>query len=108
MWMLRVGRAVLLLPAIGHASVSFVLARVLDRTLTVGTLAVLFEGAPRQDPFALGVRGDPQSALGLAFETVTIETPLGLAPAWLVPASGGPTGLGANYVDGIASARKDG
>jgi pimeloyl-ACP methyl ester carboxylesterase len=108
MWMLRAGAAVLLLAALAHASVSLVLARVLDRTLTVGTLAAVFAGPPPQDPFALGFRGDPQAALGLPFETVTIATPLGPAPAWLVPAAGGPPGLGAIYVHGIAGAREDG
>lgn len=108
MWRLRAGAALLLLAALGHAAVSFVFARVLDRTLTVGTLAAVFTGPPPEDPFALGFRGDPQAALGLAFETVTIGTPLGPAPGWLVPASGGPPGVGAIYVHGIAGARQDG
>ena len=108
LWPLRVLAALLLLAAVAHASVSLVLARVLDRTLTVGTLAAIFAGLPPQDPFALGFRGDPQAALGLAFETATIATQLGPAPAWLVPAAGGPPGLGAIYVHGIAGAREDG
>lgn len=107
-WPLRVFAALLLVAALAHAAVSFVFARVLDHTLTVGTLAAAFAGPPPQDPFALGFRGDPQAALGLLFERVTIGTPLGPAPAWLVPASGGPPGLGAIFVHGIAGAREDG
>lgn len=63
------------------------------------------------DPLQPGYRGDPQAALGLAFETLQIETDLGPAPAWLVPAPGPDAGgaqLAAIFVHGIGEAREDG
>ena len=59
------------------------------------------------EPLAFGYRGDPQAALSLPFQTVPIETPLGTAEAWLVPAAGTETGR-AIYVHGIGGAREDG
>ncbi len=108
LWPLRALAALILLAGLGHAAGSVLLARVVDRTLTVGTMAAIFAGPPPEDPFALGFRGDPRTALGLAFEDATVETPLGPAPAWFVPAAGGPPGLGAITVHGIAGAREDG
>lgn len=58
-------------------------------------------------PFELGYRGDPRAAFGLAFEDVTIETELGPAPAWLVPAEGS-SATAAIYVHGIMGHREDG
>lgn len=59
------------------------------------------------DPLTLGYRGDPLAALSLPFQTIPLETPLGTAEAWLVPAAGAETGR-AVYVHGIAGAREDG
>ncbi len=84
------------------------LTRIATRVLTVGQLAAaLGAGEAPGDPMTLGYRGDPMAALSLPFETVTVPTPLGPAPAWLVP---GPTGTTRNaiYVHGIAGAREDG
>jgi hypothetical protein len=47
------------------------------------------------------------AALSLPFQTVSLETPLGTAEAWLVPAAGVEAGR-AIYVHGIAGAREDG
>ncbi|MES2914796.1 MAG: hypothetical protein V4753_06720 [Pseudomonadota bacterium] len=59
------------------------------------------------DPLTLGYRGDPMAALSLPFQTVPLETPLGTAEAWLVPAAGAETGR-AIYVHGIDGSREDG
>lgn len=65
---------------------------------------------PGSDPLQIGYRGDPMQAFGLPFETVTVDTPLGPAPAWWVP---GKPGVGAAdraalFVHGIGGAREDG
>jgi uncharacterized protein len=76
--------------------------------LKVGTLgAALDQAEPPKDPLALGYRGDPMTALALPFETIKLETALGPAEAWLVPAAGPEVGR-AIYVHGIAGAREDG
>lgn len=59
------------------------------------------------DPLVPGYRGDPMAALSLPFQTVALETPLGMSEAWLVPASGSETGR-AVYVHGLSGAREDG
>ncbi|WP_137112677.1 alpha/beta hydrolase [Rhodobacter sp. SY28-1] len=69
--------------------------------------AALATAEPPSDPLALGFRGDPMQALSLPFQTVTLDTPLGAAEAWLVPAAGPEAGR-AIYVHGIAGAREDG
>jgi len=84
--------------------------------LAHGAAAILRVGSPGgeraaaetpADPMTLGYRGDPMAALSLPFQTVALETPLGPAKAWLVPAAGAETGR-AIYVHGIAGAREDG
>nr|BFF24459.1 hypothetical protein GCM10025732_24240 [Glycomyces mayteni] len=74
----------------GHAVVGDVVAEDEDtvtRTLQGVLFGDLAEGTKvRMDMY--GYRGDPQTALGLAFEEVQIPTDLGDAPAWLVPADG--------------------
>lgn len=81
----------------------------LHRILTPGTIAALTAGGtPPDDPFVLGYAGDPQAALGLAFDDLLVPTPLGDDPAWFVPATGGPDGLWAIYVHGIAGRRENG
>ena len=69
--------------------------------------AILATAEPPTDPLALGYRGTPMQALSLPFQTVTIETPLGPAEAWLVPAAGPEAGR-AIFVHGIGGAREDG
>lgn len=62
---------------------------------------------PPADPVELGYRGDPATALGLAFETVVYPTELGPAEAWLVP--GAKTDAPwAIYVHGIGGIRENG
>lgn len=67
---------------------------------------VNWAGPRRDDPFALGYRGDPWSGLGLEFEAVTVPTELGPAEGWLVPAGGGA--LWAIYVHGVGGLRENG
>ncbi|WP_162528159.1 alpha/beta hydrolase family protein [Gemmobacter caeruleus] len=59
------------------------------------------------DPMILGYRGTPEQALGLPFEEISLDTPLGRAPAWLVPGAPGAR-MGAIIVHGIGGAREDG
>lgn len=95
------------LVAVYVALAGWVLHRGAEALLPVGSIAEFIEpGAPIEDPLRLGYRGDPEAGLGLAFETLTVETPLGPAPAWYVP--GARSDLAAIYVHGIAGAREDG
>lgn len=87
---------------------SYFLAHAATGLLKVGNIStVLATAAPPTDPLALGYRGDPRTALSLPFQTVSLDTTLGPAEAWLVPASGDEKGR-AIYVHGIAGAREDG
>lgn len=94
--------------AAGYLAVAgWLLARAAAGLLSVGSIAALVAPAePVADPMMLGYRGDPQTALGLAFETIPVATPLGPAPAWYVP--GARADLAAIYVHGVAGAREDG
>jgi len=94
--------------AAGYLAVAgWLLQRAAAELLTVGTIATLVRPpVPVTDPFELGFRGDPRSALGLSFETVMLETPVGPAEAWYVP--GTRDDLAAIYVHGVAGAREDG
>jgi alpha-beta hydrolase superfamily lysophospholipase len=84
------------------------LANTAANVLKAGPLSAALAQADRpDDPLAIGYRGTPAEALGLPFQTVLIETPLGPAEAWLVPATGPEAGR-AIYVHGIAGAREDG
>ena len=69
---------------------------------------VLPADPPATDTKALGFRGDPLAAFGLSFEDVEIATPLGPAPAWLIPAAGEARRTWAIYVHGIGGRREDG
>ncbi len=108
--MRRLVLAILVLLAVvaGYLAVAgWMLARGASALLEVGTIsAMIAPGTPETDPFVLGFRGDPAAALGLGFETVTVDTPLGPSPAWLVP--GPRADLAAIYVHGVAGAREDG
>jgi alpha-beta hydrolase superfamily lysophospholipase len=99
----------LALALVGYlAIVGYFLAHTASGILRVGPLAsALATAEPPEDPLALGYRGNPMQALSLPFEIVPIETPLGPAEAWLVPAPGPEIGR-AIYVHGIAGAREDG
>jgi hypothetical protein len=90
------------------AVTGYFLAKAATNLLTVGAIAsAITLATPPEDPLALGYRGDPQVALGLPFQTLTVETALGPTEAWLVPAAGAEVGR-AIYVHGIAGAREDG
>jgi hypothetical protein len=101
--------AVLALALFGYLAVSaYFLAKAASGLMTVGPLAQAIAAAPpTSDPLSLGFRGPPDRALGLTYQTVAIETPLGPAEAWLVPAAGEERGR-AIFVHGIAGAREDG
>jgi uncharacterized protein len=84
------------------------LARAASDILQVGPLAAaLGEITPPTDPMELGYSGTPMQALNLPFTILPIETPLGPAKAWLVPAEGAEAGR-AIFVHGIAGRREDG
>lgn len=57
------------------------------------------------DPLAHGYRGDPETAFGYAFDDVMIQTPLGGAPAWLVP---GNASTWVIFVHGLGGRRESG
>lgn len=105
--------ALAVLAALYIISASLGLHRVASQLLTVGTLQAAQAGtAAPEDPAMLGYRGDPQAAFGLPFETLSIQTAVGPAEAWLVPEPFRPGApqphLAAIYVHGIAGAREDG
>ena len=100
---------ILALAAAGYVAVTgYFLATAAAGLLQVGAIAsIISQAKPPEDPLALGYRGTPMQALSLPFEVVPIDTPLGPAEAWLVPAAGVERGR-AIYVHGIAGAREDG
>jgi pimeloyl-ACP methyl ester carboxylesterase len=74
-------------------------------TRTVGDV----RGAPLRPGLAVGIEadaytGDPRTALGLAYQDVTVDGPVGALPAWYVPAPG-PTW--AILVHGLGGSRAD-
>ena len=93
----------------GYVGISgYFLAHSAAGLLRTGPLAAALSSVePPTDPLAPGYRGDPGTALSLPYETVTLDTPLGPAEAWLVPAKGEEAGR-AIYVHGIGGAREDG
>ena len=101
--------ALITLALLGYIAISgYFLAHATAALLKTGPISALLATAePPTDPLVLGYRGDPKRALSLSFQTVTVDTPVGPAEAWLVPAAGTETGR-AIYVHGIAGAREDG
>ena len=97
------------LAAAGYfAATGYFLAKAATDLLKVGNISSLLTTAtPPEDPLTLGYRGNPMLALSLPFQVIPIETPIGPAEAWLVPAAGSEKGR-AIYVHGIAGAREDG
>lgn len=105
--------AIGVLAALYIISASTGLHRTASGLLTADTLAQRLATVERPtDPARPGYRGDPQTALGLPFETLAIQTALGPAEAWLVPEPQQPGApqphMAAIYVHGIAGAREDG
>lgn len=94
---------------VGYIGITgYFLAHATAGLLKTGPIAAALATAePPTDPLALGYRGDPRTALSLPFQTVTLDTELGPAEAWLVPAAGPEAGR-AVYVHGIAGSREDG
>lgn len=83
------------------------LARGVATALTRATLGDALEPAePITDPRAFGYRGDPVQALGLAFETLAVDTLQGPAKAMYVP--GQRDDLAAIHVHSFGRARQDG
>jgi uncharacterized protein len=99
----------IVLALLAYVAISgYFLAHATAALLKTGPISAALATADRPtDPLALGYRGDPMQALSLPFQTVSLETPLGPAEAWLVPAAGTEAGR-AIYVHGIAGAREDG
>jgi pimeloyl-ACP methyl ester carboxylesterase len=62
---------------------------------------------PPTDPLVINYRGDPKTAFGFDFKTITFPTELGDAEAWLVPAAN-PSPVWALYVHGIGGLRENG
>lgn len=84
------------------------LANTAANILSVGPLATALAQADQpEDPLVIGFVGTPLEALGLPFQSVAIETPLGPAEAWLVPAAGPKAGR-AIYIHGVAGTRENG
>ena len=100
---------IVVLALVGYVGIGgYFLAHTLAGILRTGPIAaVLATAEPPTDPLTLGYKGDPMAAFALPFQTVQVETPLGPADAWLVPAAGPEAGR-AIYVHGIAGAREDG
>ncbi len=101
--------SVIVLSLAGYLVISgWFLARSATDMLRAGSLAsAQRESALQTDPFATGYRGNPMQALNLPFRIFPIETPLGPAEAWLVPAPGIEAGR-AIFVHGIAGLREEG
>lgn len=101
--------SVVALALVGYLAVGgWFLARAAADILQVGKLAAtLREAEPPTDPLTIGYQGNPMQALNLPFTILTVETPLGPAEAWLVPAAGAEAGR-AVFVHGIAGLREDG
>ncbi|MGL4235479.1 alpha/beta hydrolase [Tabrizicola sp.] len=98
----------LVLAFVGYVGISgYFLAHETAGLMKAGPLSAMTTNDRPTDPLALGYRGDPMQALSLPFEVVSLETPVGPAEAWLVPAAGPEVGR-AVYVHGIAGAREDG
>jgi pimeloyl-ACP methyl ester carboxylesterase len=90
------------------AITAWFLANTAANILAVGPLATALAQAEQpEDPLVIGYLGTPLEALGLPFQTVAIETPLGPAEGWLVPAAGPEVGR-AIFVHGIAGTRENG
>lgn len=108
-WLKRIGIGLVLLAGLYGLAGAIFTSALLNHLLTPGGIdwAGYNNPDPPKDPFELGYFGDPQAALGLPFETVTVETELGPAEAWFVP---GPnaTGPWAIYVHGVGGTRENG
>ena len=108
-WLRRIGIGVLALAGLYVVAGAVLTSVLLNHLLLPGSVdwAGYNNPNPPKDPFELGYFGDPQAALGLLFETVSIETDLGPAEAWFVPAAN-MAGPWAIYVHGVGGIRENG
>lgn len=105
-WLRRLLFAAFVLLLLGIVAATWFTHRLMTEVLS-GRAFQHAAAAAEPDPLRLGYRGDPMQAFGLPFESVTVETPLGPAPAWWVPGTPGAT-RAAVFVHGIGGAREDG
>lgn len=97
--------------AVGYFGVGgWITANILADTLRVGAPTAQGSGWPApQRPADIGYAGDPQAAFGYTFEEVSLQTDLGPAPAWLVPAETPAAGQRwAIFIHGIGGRRENG
>lgn len=107
-WLRRIAIGAVAVAALYIAGGSLAGAVVLGWLLTPGSVDWSGAGSPApEDPFDLGYRGDPTTALGLAYETVHYPAEAGKGEAWLVPAAA-PSGTWAIFVHGIGGIRENG
>ena len=105
-WGKRIGIAVAVI-ALAYFGIAFGAGMVLNWSLTPGN-GDWSGGKPTpSEPFEIGYHGDPKTALGLDFQTVSYPTEPGPAEAWLVPAAT-PSKTWAVYVHGIRGIRENG
>ncbi len=108
-WLRRIGIGVVVLAGLYVLAGAVFTSALLNHLLMPGSVdwAGYNNPNPPTDPFELGFFGDPQVALGLPFETVSIETELGPAEAWFVPAAN-MAGPWAIFVHGVGGIRENG
>jgi dienelactone hydrolase len=108
-WLKRTGIGIAALAALYVLAGAIGTSALLNHLLTPGSVdwAGLNNPNPPTDPFELGYRGDPQTALGLDYEPVSYQTDLGAAEAWFVPAAA-VAGPWAIYVHGVGGIRENG
>ncbi len=108
-WLKRIGIGLSMLAALYLLTGAIFTTAILNHLLIPGSID--WSGGknpdPPKDPFELGYFGDPQAALGLPFETVHVDTALGPAEAWFVPAAN-TNGPWAIYVHGVGGTRENG
>lgn len=103
-WLRRGLWTVAILAILALAALAYVGQRIAVTLVTPALLREVTAGMQPPHP------GDPQAALGLAFEDVTYDTPLGPAPAIWIPADARPGAppLVAIFVHGIGGRPEDG
>ncbi len=103
-WMRRGLWTVAVLAILALAALAYVGQRIAVTLVTPALLREVTAGMQPPHP------GDPQAALGLAFEDVTYDTPLGPGPAIWIPADASPGAppLVAIFVHGIGGRPEDG
>ncbi|GHC26839.1 hypothetical protein GCM10007291_28530 [Gemmobacter nanjingensis] len=106
-WIRRLLTAAALLALLAVLGSAWFAHRLMVEVLTGRAFSALAQ-PEIDDPLKIGYRGDPGRAFGMAWQDVELETPLGPAPAWLIPAPGADGKRLAIFVHGIGGAREDG